>query len=131
MKKFCIFFLLSCILIVTALGGTGCSYPVIPEERFLRIHIRADSNDTEAQAVKYAVRDGVVEYLTPIVCKAQNFAHAATLLEEELDGLTTVANGVLRGQGFDYLFPEGVVRKKCGHKKLLIIVFFFYYTIKI
>ena len=117
MKKFCIFFLLSCILIVTALGGTGCSYPVIPEERFLRIHIRADSNDTEAQAVKYAVRDGVVEYLTPIVCKAQNFAHAATLLEEELDGLTTVANGVLRGQGFDYRAKATLKREKFPPRK--------------
>ena len=30
-------------------------------DEFLRMHIRADSNDKEAQEVKYAVRDRVVE----------------------------------------------------------------------
>lgn len=117
MKKFCIFFLLSCILIVTATLGTACSYPVTTEERFLRIHIRADSNDAEAQAVKYAVRDGVVEYLTPIICEAQSFANAAAVLEEELDGVTAVANGVLKGQGFDYNAKATLKREQFPTRK--------------
>jgi stage II sporulation protein R len=68
----------------------------------LRIHIRADSDETGAQAVKYAVRDAVVDYLTPVAAKAQNFSQAAVLLESELAAVEGVANAVLRGQGFDY-----------------------------
>lgn len=102
MKKFCIFFLLSCIISVTALAGTACTGSPVYEERYLRIHIRADSDESAAQAVKYAVRDGVVEYLTPVVCKAESFAHAASLLKDELPAVQAVANAVLRGQGLNY-----------------------------
>ena len=102
MKKFCIFFLLSCILIVTAFSGTGCVQTNATNERYLRIHIRADSDETGAQTVKYAVRDAVVDYLTPVAAKAQDFSQATLLLESELAAVEGVANAVLMGQGFDY-----------------------------
>ncbi len=104
MKKFCIIFLLSCIISVTALGFTGCVSPLSSSvsERYLRIHIRADSDEGEAQAVKYAVKDAVVEYLTPTVAGMETFEQAKRKVRESLDGIESVANGVLQGQGFDY-----------------------------
>ena len=102
MKKSCIIFLLSCILSVTAFSSAGCAQTSTATDRYLRIHIRADSNESTAQAAKYAVRDAVVDYLTPIAASAQDFGQAALLLEQELDALEEVANAVLRGQGFDY-----------------------------
>ena len=68
MKKVCIIFLLSIIISLTAVGfsGFGGAQNTVQSE-YLRIHIRADSNEESAQAVKYLVRDEVVEYLTPLV----------------------------------------------------------------
>ena len=60
MRKLCIILLLSCIITLTAVsvfqqksGGQVC-------DEYIRIHIRADSDDAEAQAVKYRVRDQLV-----------------------------------------------------------------------
>ena len=73
MKKFCITFLMSGIIILSAIGlcmgGFGGSASANTE--YLRIHIRANSNSGEDQAVKYIVRDAVVEFLTPLVAEAE------------------------------------------------------------
>ena len=71
MKKYCIIFLTLVIITLTALGFSGVfpSATVGAENEYLRIHIRADSNDGSAQAVKYLVRDDVVDYLTPLVAE--------------------------------------------------------------
>lgn len=101
MKKFCITFLLSGIIILTAVAFGGVS-KTEGNADYLRIHIRADSNEEEAQRVKYLVRDDVVAYLTPIVAKADEKEEAMRLLEENLSGIEKTANAVLQREGFDY-----------------------------
>ena len=103
MKKLCIIFFLSCIISVAVLGGTACSLDCSSvNERYLRIHIRAHSDEAEAQAVKYAVRDAVVEYLTPAVSGMETFEKAEREVRENLEGIESLANAVLRGQGWNY-----------------------------
>lgn len=68
MKKFCITFLMSGIIILSAIGfGTGIfdSASAAADTEYLRIHIRANSNSGEDQAVKYMVRDEVVKVSHP------------------------------------------------------------------
>ncbi len=101
MKKFCITFLLSGIIILTAVVFGRFSGQEKNGE-FLRIHIRADSNDFEDQEVKYFVRDGVVAYLTPIVANATDKISAIGLLRENLDGIERIADGILQEYGFSY-----------------------------
>lgn len=83
MKKFCITFLLSGIIILSAIGfGTGIlgsGSTANTNTEYLRIHIRANSNDGEDQAVKYMVRDAVVDYLTPFVAEAETKEEAMSL----------------------------------------------------
>ena len=43
---------------------------------YLRVHIRANSNADVDQAVKYRVRDAVVEFLTPTVAECDTKAEA-------------------------------------------------------
>ena len=116
MKKVCIIFLLSIIISLTAFGvfgfsgvsnvsgggsfGFGQSEAV--ESSYLRIHIRADSNDKAAQAVKYYVRDAVVDYLTPVVANFENKAQAEKGLSGRLGEIEKVAERVLREKGFEY-----------------------------
>ncbi len=106
MKKFCITFLMSGIIILSAIGfGTGIfgsASSAQTNTEYLRIHIRANSNDGEDQAVKYMVRDAVVEYLTPLAAEAATREEAMSLMSENLSGIERVADGVLRAHGFAY-----------------------------
>ena len=102
MKKVCIIFLLSIIISLTALGFSGCFGSATEQSEYLRIHIRADSNDEDAQAVKYLVRDGIVAYLTPLVAEYETKAAATAGIEKNLAGSETAANEVLTRNGFDY-----------------------------
>ena len=103
MKNVCIIFLLSIIISLTALGfsgGLGGSDRATNE--YLRIHIRADSNEREAQAVKYLVRDGIVEYLTPIVACCETKTEAINGVGARLDGIEKKAEQILSQNGFSY-----------------------------
>jgi stage II sporulation protein R len=113
MKKFCIIFLLSIIISLTAVGFSGVfdtktenTPPMyatnINTDEYLRIHIRADSNESGAQEVKYSVRDRVVDYLTPMVANCQTKAQAMSKLAQDLDGIARVATAVLQENGFTY-----------------------------
>ena len=121
MKKACIIFLLSIIISLTALGFSGVlnaenaneapMYAMNTQtdgqvsaqaDEFLRMHIRADSNEKGAQEVKYAVRDRVVEYLTPLVANYQTKAQAMRGVEEHLEEISVVASDALRDNGFAY-----------------------------
>ena len=67
MKKFCVCALLTALLfgLVFTFGNAegGAEDPA----SYLRLHVRANSDSEEDQAVKYLVRDALVEYLTPLV----------------------------------------------------------------
>ncbi len=113
MKKVCIIFLLSIIISLTACGfggvfsNTGGRYAFTPqsegiENEYLRIHIRADSNENAAQAVKYRVRDRVVEYLTPLVAEYADKQAAMQGIAKKTGEIAAVAARVLREEGFSY-----------------------------
>lgn len=102
MKKVCIFFLLSIIIMLAGVGAFGGTEQDASNGEFIRIHIRADSDDVAAQEVKYAVRDAVVEWLTPLVAQAETYERAATLLSARQAGVAAVATAVLRENGFSY-----------------------------
>lgn len=103
MKKVCIIFLLSIIISLTAVGfsGFGGAQNTVQSE-YLRIHIRADSNEESAQAVKYLVRDEVVEYLTPLVAGYETKDEAMFGVSQSLAGIERVAERVLSQNGFFY-----------------------------
>lgn len=116
MKKFCIIFLLSFIISLTAVGFSGAlggnspniggryerNGVSVEQNEYLRIHIRADSNENCAQAVKYAVRDEVVNYLTPLVAEYETRAEAVVGIEERLEEIARIATQTLIKKGFSY-----------------------------
>ena len=58
MKKTCISFVLFLIIILSVFA---IDYDAGARTEYLRIHIRADSNEAQAQAVKYEVKNAVVD----------------------------------------------------------------------
>jgi stage II sporulation protein R len=78
---------------------------------YLRIHIRADSNEAAAQSIKYCVRDRVVEYLTPIVAECPTKAAAMQGVESRLAGIAEAATTVLKEKGFTYTATAELTRE--------------------
>ena len=100
MKKFCIVFLTLSIII---LSGIGLSLPEKKAEtEYLRIHIRANSNATVDQSVKYMVKEEVVKYLTPFIAECDTKLKAEKMLKRELEGIAKVATEFLKERGFSY-----------------------------
>lgn len=83
-------------------------FPMNPPEKkeneteYLRIHIRANSNEIEDQNVKYKVKEGVVEALIPLLADIETFDEAKIVMSENFDLIESVANKILAEEGFSY-----------------------------
>lgn len=110
MKKFCIVFLTLSIII---LSGIGLSLPENKTEtEYLRIHIRANSNLTVDQTVKYHVKESVVEYLTPFIAECKTKSDAENMLKINIDNIAKVATDTLREKGFKYSATASIKREE-------------------
>jgi len=69
---------------------------------YLRVHIRANSNSESDQAVKYVVKQAVVDYLTPKIAEGSTFNEVYDVLNKNLKNIENVANNVLKENGFAY-----------------------------
>lgn len=69
---------------------------------YLRVHIRANSNESIDQSVKYRVRDDVVNFLTPVVAECESKREAMERIERELPAIERVAEDTLKRNGFYY-----------------------------
>ena len=54
-----------------------------PSDEYLRIHIRANSNESIDQNIKYQVKDCLVKYLTPYIADCKSKRQAELLLKED------------------------------------------------
>ena len=73
-----------------------------PNEEYLRIHIRANSNSEADQAIKYEVKDLVVSFLTETVLSSHSKAELVQKIEKEKGNINALIDGVLQQKGFDY-----------------------------
>lgn len=70
-------------------------------ENMIRLHVIANSDSVEDQAVKLKVRDAIITYLTPRMSAVTNVKEAKKVIEENLDGLYTVARDMLTAEGME------------------------------
>ena len=98
MKKIILF--VSIVLVVVVL--VFCSKGGEEKEEFLRVHIRANSNEAVDQAVKYKVRDAVVDALIPVLSEVETFEEAMAKTEQSFDLIKNTADKVLQESGFSY-----------------------------
>lgn len=69
---------------------------------YLRIHVRANSNDRTDQTVKYIVKDEVVKFITPYVAKCVDKQTAIRIIGGILPEIEKVCDKTLKEHGFDY-----------------------------
>ena len=70
-------------------------------EELLRLHVVANSDSAEDQAVKLKVRDAVVESLREEMAKITDFEQARAYIQENLPKIQRVANDCLEALGFE------------------------------
>lgn len=101
-KKFCI----SIVITLVVLMGIGLSFlPVHGEEEIynsvVRLHVLANSDSEEDQALKLEVRDAVLAVTSPLVKDCTSQAEAITVLEANLPALEAAARAVITEAGRD------------------------------
>lgn len=99
MKKICIILFTLFIIVLTVAGQAR---PIEKNSDYLRIHIRANSNGGEDQAVKYLVRDEVVKAITPWVAQCSDKQTALRVMSARLQEIEEISEGVLLRYGYTY-----------------------------
>ena len=99
MKKLVVILLLVAAVGLVALAFGGGEEPA---QSYLRIHIRANSNGADDQAVKYAVRDGIVAYLAPVIAECGSKREALAAVRARTAGIEQTAARILREEGYSY-----------------------------
>ena len=103
MKKFIAagFILIALIAAAVYIGGS-LDVPVRAEADYLRINVRANSNEQVDQSVKYIVKDEVVKFITPYAAQCVDKNTAIELIESILPEIEEVCDRTLKENGFDY-----------------------------
>ena len=88
-----------CILLI---GAVVVAQQPETEQDIVRIHIRADGDSAEDQRIKYAVKDAVVQYLTPILSTCDSMEKLRLAVRQNMDEVVAVANCVLCQNAANY-----------------------------
>lgn len=91
------------ILVLTSLVAIlAFSSPQDTNNEYLRIHIRANSNNQVDQAVKYKVKDAVVDAMIPLIKDCTNKKQSIQTISNNIEYIENVASLTLRQNGFSY-----------------------------
>ena len=98
--------LLICTFIILALSLIAGMLPIHGEgeiyDTVVRLHVLANSDSEEDQALKLKVRDEVIAAVTPLVdgCKTQ--AEAIAAIEKNIPDIEERASEKIKGEGYGY-----------------------------
>lgn len=85
-------------------------------EKLIRLHIRADSDEEQAQQLKLKVRDAVTERLTPLLSGCSDSEQAEFLISGDLYGIENTARRVLEENGCPLPVSAALVTETFGEK---------------
>ena len=110
MKKACISFfgILIIVLLAAFYGGSE----KVEKRGYLRIHVRANSNELKDQSIKYEIKDMIVAYLTPKLGEVASKSQAQTIIENEKDSVNRLIDGFLAENGFAYKSSVAIRNEK-------------------
>ena len=94
---FCVLVLCLAICNVLPIHGEEKIY-----ESVVRLHVLANSDSKDDQALKLKVRDAILAYTSPKVIDSASREEAIEILQNELDEIEKIAEQVVKGQGYDY-----------------------------
>ena len=71
-------------------------------QKMIRLHVIANSDNAEDQALKLQVRDKVLDFTTNILCRSSDMEEAQKQLQAQLKRIETIAQREIVSQGYDY-----------------------------
>lgn len=87
------------LLLALAVGG---SQQREISRQVLRLHILANSDSDEDQALKLKVRDGVLARAEELIANVSDRQEAEQILSQHLEELNAAGEAVVRAEGYDY-----------------------------
>lgn len=103
---FAIIFLTVC-LFITSLDVYSQHVVRSLADNVIRLHVIANSNDSDDQELKYKVRDNVIAYLEQFVSKypvhEQDLGKAEDYIKDNLDEINKIAQETVMEYGYDYV----------------------------
>lgn len=93
----CVFVLCAAICNILPIHGEEKIY-----ESVVRLHVLANSDSDEDQALKLKVRDAILAYTSPKVIDSTSREEAIEILKNELDEIEKISEQVVKEQGHDY-----------------------------
>lgn len=105
MKKLKYVFVLLLLLILFIFVSANSYANTISQDlskNFFRLHILANSDSKEDQALKLKVRDAVITYMETLCYDGLTKDDAVSLTTEHLDDFKTIAQNVLKENGSNY-----------------------------
>lgn len=94
--------LLIAVFVIAITTKRQDGFAQVVNDNCLRIHIRANSNLDEDQAVKFKVKEKIVEFVTPAIAGSQTQQEAKDIVRKNLKNIQSIANKVLEDEGFLY-----------------------------
>ncbi|MBQ9984105.1 MAG: stage II sporulation protein R [Lachnospiraceae bacterium] len=73
-----------------------------PYSGIMRFHVRANSDSSEDQELKLAVKEDVVAYLKPLLEKCKSVSESKNVIVANLQNIYTIAVNTIVEQGYDY-----------------------------
>jgi len=103
MKKFfAAGFVLVFLIAAAVFAGGAFTASEQAETDYLRIHVRANSNEQIDQSVKYIVKDEVVKFITPYAAQCVDKATAMQVIKDIIPQIEEVCDRTLKENGFEY-----------------------------
>ena len=88
-----------CCTLCMALWGQSRSAAL--SENLIRLHVIADSDSAEEQALKLQVRDAVLEQAEPLLAGLTDASQARAVLEEHLEDIRAAAESAAQGRAVE------------------------------
>ncbi|MBO5715391.1 MAG: stage II sporulation protein R [Clostridia bacterium] len=71
-------------------------------ESVVRLHVLANSDSEEDQALKLKVRDAILSHVSPLVIDSKSREEAIEILQGEIEKIEKIAFETVKEQGYDY-----------------------------
>lgn len=92
----------ACVLLLTAVDVLVPRSETKVFDNVIRLHILADDNSVDAQNIKLAVRDAILDECSDIFSSSGDIVAASETVDKNLVRIEHIANRVLLEQGVDY-----------------------------
>ena len=100
--KIVILFLLLCSFILLSASSYAKTVSKDLSDNFFRLHILANSNSTEDQALKLKVRDNIIEYMNTLTFENISKSEAIELAKQNIENFQKIAEKTIKDEGYSY-----------------------------